>query len=57
MHVMISANVCNLFFTYKECPHGWQEFIGTASCYRFYRFPKENYDMVLLHAVRLVDRF
>ncbi|CAF0946530.1 unnamed protein product [Adineta steineri] len=27
-----------------DCPHGWQEFIGTASCYRFIRFPKETYD-------------
>ncbi len=43
VHVMISANCYDLFSTYKECPHGWEEFIGTASCYRFYRFPRETY--------------
>jgi len=43
VHVLIFANCYDLFFTYKECPHGWEEFIGTASCYRFYRFPRETY--------------
>ena len=34
----------NAFFPSKECPYGWDEFIGTASCYRFVRYPKANYD-------------
>ncbi|CAF0955687.1 unnamed protein product, partial [Didymodactylos carnosus] len=25
------------------CPHDWYEFLGTASCYRFVRYPKGTY--------------
>lgn len=42
---MIRCNCDDVFFFLhqKECPHGWEEFTGTASCYRFYRFPKETF--------------
>ncbi|CAF0865975.1 unnamed protein product [Adineta ricciae] len=41
---MIDYNNRDFFSHKKECPHGWQEFSGTASCYRFVRFPKETYN-------------
>ncbi|CAF0979230.1 unnamed protein product [Rotaria magnacalcarata] len=38
-----------IFAQILKCPHGWEEFVGTASCYRFYRFPQETYSGAVSH--------
>lgn len=39
--MLITLSNCYVF---KECPYGWEEYTGTASCYRFVRYPKASYD-------------
>ncbi|CAF1990480.1 unnamed protein product [Rotaria magnacalcarata] len=47
---MIFHLIAAFFFSFQsitfaqvlKCPYGWEEFIGTASCYRFVRYPKAN---------------